>query len=103
MCTKEKPFETDLREEERYDEEGEFIRTKACICYDNPNIKQLRKDGCEYDCEEEHVVCSSCIYCKVKDDELLEFIIQETKYKTVGEAREACRNAKKQRVMDDDA
>jgi hypothetical protein len=95
-CTEEKPFETDVREEERYDKEGEFIRTKACICYDNPNIKDLRKDGCSNKCEEEHIVCSACIHCKVKDDELLEFVIKETtKYKSVDEAREACREAKR--------
>lgn len=97
-CTKEKPFETDLREEERYDEEGEFIRTKACICYDHPNIKQLRKDGCGEKCEEEHVVCSTCIYCKVKDDELIQFLLKETKYKNVEEARNVCQEQKRQRV-----
>jgi hypothetical protein len=69
-----------------------------CTCH------TVTKNGCTDGCEEDHRICDAC-YEKdgVDDEELIAFLIERSaEYKTVKEARSACRERtrKKQKVSE---
>jgi hypothetical protein len=79
------------------DEKGDDL---GCICYDHhPNMEKLRGFTC---CKDNHNVCDECLEDKdpyeVKDDELLQYLTDLAKFKSVEEARTACREVKRHKL-----
>jgi hypothetical protein len=76
------------------------VDASDCICH--PSIIELRENGCctDTDCDgAPHYICENCPTTQdpyqVTDGDLCEFLLPQTKYKTINDARKACRKFKK--------